>query len=179
MTVVDDVVNLSFLCSSLANTGTIWNLFCLSPSGRFPDRLWQICQVILRGAATQHVSKRLTWAASILWAAFMQLHWPACGSALESRPDISGGVWTPQGEAAADWDCSWSGNFFARSVVVWHWQGMVLMSLTLFLHTSQIYLELDFVMQNLFTDCSTCCITVQKMFTWLSFFAQPVSTSVH
>lgn len=64
----------------------------------------------------------------------------------------------------------WQSFCQERSVVIRHWKGMVLMSLSLFLHTSQIFLELDFGMQDLFTDCSTCWITVQKMFTWLSFF---------
>lgn len=74
---------------------------------------------------------------------------------------------------ATDGDCSWSGILFyqERSVVVWYWAGTVLLSSYHFFHTSQMFLGLDYKTQNLFADCRICCITVQKMFTWLSLSA--------
>lgn len=78
-------------------------------------------------------------------------------------------------------DCSWSGILFyqERSMVIWHWAGMVLLSRYHFFHTSQMFLGLDYETQNLFSDCSSCCITVQKMFTWLSLSVQPILTTLH
>lgn len=158
-----------------------WNLFCLSPSGRFPDRLWQICQKILWGATTQCVLvvTHLSSMDSVgsLHAVTLTCMWECTW---ELPRHFRGSMdTTGRGCSRLRSFPIWQSFWQERSVVVRHWKGMVLMSWSLSLHTSQIYLELNFVMQNLFTDCSTCWIAVQKMFTWLSFFAQPVSNSMH
>lgn len=66
-----------------------------------------------------------------------------------------------------------------RGVVVWHWAGIVLLSWVLFFHTSQRLLGMDDETPNLFADCISRCITVQKMFIWLSLSAQHILTTFH
>lgn len=77
--------------------------------------------------------------------------------------------------------CSWTVILFyqERSVVVWHWAGIVLLSWVFFFHTSQMLLGMDYETPNLFADCSSRCITVEKMFIWLSLSAQHILTTFH
>lgn len=184
MIAVDDVVYLSLLnmYSWLANAGTIRNRCWLFPYG---EQDW--CQ-IFRRFYEELPAPGSQWA----WPEQHEL----CGESsscadlhvgVHLRPDQS---FQREGEStqgatgiasATAGGCSRTVILFYQEwgVVVWHWAGIYVAILGPFLsHLSNASWN-GLWDRNLFADCSSHCITMQKMFIWLYLSEQHILTTFH